>query len=329
MNTVIIPNGKYNDAIALMDAEKYADAIFAFKQLAGYKDSESKISECNNALLEIKYNNAILLMEEKRFYEAMLFFQTLNGYKDSVSKIKDCKYERALASMQVGKYTEALSLFEELGGYKDSAKQAETVRLQMMLKSIKVGECINFGVYEQDNDKTNGKEKIEWIVLDITEGKALVISKYALDVQQYNTTYTDVAWETCTLREWLNNSFISSAFSTEERSLIPTMTVLADNKSSYSNPENNTKDKVFLLNVAECRKYFSSDQARKCKPTDAIANKAAINALNGTCYWWLRSHGNSHHNDLYAVDSYGSPVSGDIYHHYIAVRPALWIDLNA
>ena len=47
LNTVIIPNGKYNDAIALMSAEKYTDAKNIFEKLGDYKDSKEKINECN------------------------------------------------------------------------------------------------------------------------------------------------------------------------------------------------------------------------------------------------------------------------------------------
>ncbi|MBP3696995.1 MAG: hypothetical protein J6J45_05560, partial [Clostridia bacterium] len=67
-----------------------------------------------------------------------------------------------------------------------------------------VGDYITFGSYEQDNDLSNGKEPIEWLVLDKQDGKVLVISKYALDAKPYNDEYVDVTWETCTLRSWLN-----------------------------------------------------------------------------------------------------------------------------
>ena len=61
---------------------------------------------------------------------------------------------------------------------------------------------------EQDNDISNGKEDIEWLVLWIVDDKALIVSKYALDVQPYSTyTDTDCTWKTCSLWEWLNSTF--------------------------------------------------------------------------------------------------------------------------
>lgn len=193
------------------------------------------------------------------------------------------------------------------------------------------GEYIKFGAYEQDNNTTNGKEDIEWLVLEVKDGKALVISKYGLDCKQYNINLTDVTWEACTLRKWLNNDFLGAAFSSEEKAMIPTVTVSADKNPDYStNPGNATQDQVFLLSITEANKYFSSDRARQCKPTDYAVANGAWESDNGTCWWWLRSPGGD--QDLAAsvhidgdVGEGGFGVGDDS----SAVRPALWIDLNS
>ncbi|MBQ3072557.1 MAG: TIR domain-containing protein [Oscillospiraceae bacterium] len=188
---------------------------------------------------------------------------------------------------------------------------------------------VKFGKYVQKNNCL--PEPIEWLLLAKEENKALVISKYALDCQQYNTSSTYVTWETCSLRKWLNNDFINAAFSKEEKALIPTVTVPADiNPDYYTYPGKATQDQVFLLSIAEANKYFGSDSARQCRPTDyTVANGAYVNSDNGNCWWWLRSPGVSQRSaanvrcggDVY---EYGSSVS----HVNNAVRPALWIDLS-
>ena len=89
--TVIILNNKYNDAIELMNAGKYSEAIIAFEELNGYKDSEAKIIECNTAILDGKYNSAIELMNAGQYSKAIIAFEALNGYKDSLSKISICE----------------------------------------------------------------------------------------------------------------------------------------------------------------------------------------------------------------------------------------------
>ena len=53
---------------------------------------------------------------------------------------------------------------------------------------LAVGSIITFGAYEQDNNTRNGKEPIEWQVLEIKGGRALLISKYGLDAKRYNTS---------------------------------------------------------------------------------------------------------------------------------------------
>ena len=72
----VIINNKYNDAIALMDAGKYTEAISAFEALDGYKDSATKITECNTAILDGKYNDAITLLETGNIIE---------GYDDAAN----------------------------------------------------------------------------------------------------------------------------------------------------------------------------------------------------------------------------------------------------
>ena len=245
--------------------------------------------------------------------------------------IPNRKYNEAIALMDAGNIVEAYEALIALDGYKDSADKANSIYDQYKvekLKAAKVGDYVFFGAYEQDNNTANGKEDVEWLVLEVKDRKALVISKYALDCKKYSSRYMDT-WETCTLREWLNNGFINAAFSADEKAMIPAVTVSAD----YStNPGNTTQDQVFLLSITEANKYFSSDSARKCKPTDyAVANGAFVNVYNGNyCLWWLRSPGYNQDSAPYVdydgdVNRHGDDVNSALY----AVRPALWIDLNS
>ena len=198
--------------------------------------------------------------------------------------------------------------------------------------TVSVGDIITFGRYEQDNNIINGKEDIEWIVLAKEDNRILIISKYALDCRPYNTSYTGVTWETCTLRKWLNNNFINSAFTADEKAMIPTVTVSADKNPNYStNPGNATQDQVFLLSITEANKYFSSDSARQCKATEyAVAGGAYVNSDNGNCWWWLRSPGCYQYDAAdVRTDGFVNENGYFVYIDFYAVRPALWIDLNS
>ena len=198
------------------------------------------------------------------------------------------------------------------------------------LKLAQVGDIVTFGAYEQDNDSSSGKEALEWQVLAREGSRMLLISKYALDCQPYNTKWTAVTWENSTLRAWLNGTFLNNAFSSSEQAAIVQTTVTADKNPEYdTDPGNATTDKVFLLSIAEAEKYFPSDSARKCKATAFAVAKGAYVYFNGYSCCWLRSPGDIQDNAAYvhnggSVAHYGLNVD---YVHY-AVRPALWIDLE-
>lgn len=193
-------------------------------------------------------------------------------------------------------------------GYK---KDDNTMSVPQVFSNCVVGDVIKLGRYEQDGNTRNGKEPIDWIVLKIQDGKAFLVSKYALDAHEYNRGYSqDSDWEDCWLREWLNDDFLTAAFNSEELSII-----------------SGTQDKVFLLSVDEAKKYFSSDTDRQCKLTE-YAEEQGASPIDGYCWWWLQSTEN-------AATVVG--CKGDIcdYGNYVhiksdeyAVRPAMWIEVN-
>ena len=114
-------------------------------------------------------------------------------------------------------------------------------------KDISVGDIISFGSYEQDNDFANGKEDIEWQVLEVDGNRALLISRYALDCRNFHDEFTDVTWETSAIRQWLNDDFFNTAFSEDEQERIEITTVIAEKNPEYStSPGNDTNDRIFL-----------------------------------------------------------------------------------
>ena len=127
------------------------------------------------------------------------------------------------------------------------------------IEGLTVGEIVTFGTYEQDGNFGNGKEPIEWEVLSVEGNKALLISKYVLDCQPYNNEDTDVTWETCTLRTWLNNDFKNAAFSSAEQAKIPTVTIVNKNNPRYGTAGgSNTNDQIFCLSLEEMESYFGN-----------------------------------------------------------------------
>ncbi len=201
------------------------------------------------------------------------------------------------------------------------------IEKKKLQKQCKVGSTVKFGAYPQNGPE---KEDIEWQVLEVIGGKALLISKYALECKRYHEKTENITWENCTLRKWLNHEFLNAAFSESEKAKIPTVTVSADkNPSGNTYPGKPTHDKIFLLSIPEANQYFAGNTARICQPTAAAKGNGVWTNTEGNCFWWLRSPGNTQD---YAADIYslgGVREKGD----YVscgnsAVRPALWMDLN-
>ena len=94
-----------------------------------------------------------------------------------------------------------------------SDNESETVTTETTVEEddgISVGDHIMFGNYPQNNG--NDSEPVEWRVLEIKDGKALVISEYLLEPKAYNIELSDVTWENSSLRKWLNGDFYDKAF---------------------------------------------------------------------------------------------------------------------
>ncbi len=207
-----------------------------------------------------------------------------------------------------------------------------------------IGSYSTFGVYPQTAE--GGDETpIEWLVLDRDGDKALLISRYGLDAQPYNTEYTKITWEQCTLRTWLNGTFLNKAFTSEEQKGIILTNVDNSKSQGYSgwstNGGYNTQDKIFLLSYAEANKYFgvtyndSNNTKSRVEPTAyAIAQGALTNSSCKTAsgkaagVWWLRSPGRGRSRAAY-VYTFGSLFDRSVNYDYICVRPALWVNLDS
>ena len=337
----------------------YEEAAHLFESISGWKDADEQIIVCQRKIEEIKAkketerlerehkaeierkesekrakrNKKIAIITTSIVCAVIAFIIVLNTVIIPNGKYND-KYNNAIALMDAGNIVDAYESLVALDGYKDSEDKANSIYDKYKvekLKVAKVGDYVFFGAYEQDDNTSNGKEDVEWLVLEVKDGKALVISKYALDCKQYNTNDTDVTWETCTLRRWLNNDFLGAAFSADEKAMIHTVTVSADKNPNYNtNPGNATQDQVFLLSITEANKYFSSDSSRQCKSTDYAVANGAWERADGNCWWWLRSPGGDQ-SCAASVGDFGNVfgLGDNINYAYNAVRPALWIDLNS
>ena len=202
-------------------------------------------------------------------------------------------------------------------------------------------DCIYFGNYYQSNSST--KEPIKWRVLSVDGNDAFLLADQNLDAKPYNEEATDVTWATCTLRTWLNGTFLNMAFTSAEQAAIKNITVVNEDNLYYGTEGGvNTTDKVYLLSIAEaCNtaygfngEFRTVSETREAKNT-AYAKECGAWTSTSTEYegngdWWLRSPGDDS-IDASDVDGYGY---GHVYgmNGYIdrgAVRPALHLNLSS
>ena len=184
-----------------------------------------------------------------------------------------------------------------------------------------------FGKYYND--------PIEWIILDKQEDKALLLSKYCLDVTNYNddlryhtTNHEGInnEWPSRVLRMWLNETFINEAFTPDEQKRIITSTVVNRYWKDYT-LVNDTVEKIFFLSANEVQKYFDSTEASRGFVTkDALRRRTIWNSDDSPrrTSWWLRDCGHSRVGIAGgAGEGGGMGIWGGI-----GIRPAMWIDLK-
>ena len=149
------------------------------------------------------------------------------------------------------------------------------------------------------------KEPIKWRVLSNADGKAFLLSDQNIDMVRYHEEKEDVTWETSTMRSWLNgytaekniggdsgidysgDNFIGSAFSASEQAHIADTNVINatydGTEGKNPNPNystsggNDTKDKIFLLSIAEAKNTaYGFVNNPNSTPTRRSANTAYV-----------------------------------------------------
>ncbi|MCL2628996.1 MAG: DUF6273 domain-containing protein [Oscillospiraceae bacterium] len=188
--------------------------------------------------------------------------------------------------------------------------------------AVEVGDIIQFGSYD-------------WLVLDIQDDKALIISEKVIDSRAYHHSAYPIEWEYCELRSYLNNDFLYSFNESDRERIIETRIENKDNQWYGTYAGNDTVDRIFLLSLEEVVRYFGDSGKLTNRPNDndsmdGILNdeyneKRIANHVGGTyegCYydenqeryildgstvtitsgdyslWWLRSPGD---DNYYAV----------------------------
>lgn len=250
----------------------------------------------------------------------------------------------------------------------------------VVTSTLSTWDTLTFGNYWQEDtngdgkaDQEDDKQPIRWRVLSVNGNDAFLMADKTLDNQCFNEhpkTSTGggkelwATWETCTLRTWLNDTFLNAAFNDDEKNAIADTTVVTPsedpfNSGTFTDGGNDTVDKVYLLSLAEIRnseygfdgqpgyRGYSEDRWRLSQ-TIASANTAyataqgaitftkesanekypfEIRAIGSTNYWWLRSpgmDGMSATGILIGIVS----ITGATHNDKCGIRPVIHLDLS-
>ena len=205
-----------------------------------------------------------------------------------------------------------------------------------LAKKFQVGDTAFFGSYEQDHAYNNsGKTPIEWQILDIKDGNALLISKYALLSEYFSerevvVDKNGVTWQGSSLRTNLNGKFYSEAFSSAEKKHIVSTRLSENKEDKYCNRSClATTDNIFLLSMSEAEKYFKTNAARRCEPSKHVSDGADAVMSGEYCEYWLRSATERIGFSL-VVQADGTILEAKGYHQNtrMPVRPALWVEME-
>ena len=244
--------------------------------------------------------------------------------------IPNYKYHNAEKLIARQRYVEAYKVLENIGNKKSLAtmKKIKSEVNQEKIIGSNVRDVVQFGAYEQDNNKKNGKEEIEWIVLAKEENRTLLVSKKGVDVKKYAShAFAAETWEESVVREWLNADFLEKTFDGNEQNMIEiTKVINNDNYQHGTEGGNDTLDKIFLLSYEEVNEYFVSAEDRTCQPTEYALERCGSFTLSGNGDWWLRTVGSKKQCQMLVTSEGGYEDSYSAGSFKLYLRPAIWVN---
>lgn len=190
--------------------------------------------------------------------------------------------------------------------------------------TFKKGDIVELGWYEQDGDETNGKEPLEWVILNPATG--LSVSRYILKTARFDDG--DGSYLNSEIRSWLYGAnalgeFFQSAFDTRERAALLSRSIEIKAYKSNDRTVANLRDKVFLLSSQEVGYYLYGEES----PLQGLTTAAS--ASGEADGWWLRSPG-AESNEVWYVRNDGGyyDQNKEVTAENVGVRPAVYLDLS-
>lgn len=221
-----------------------------------------------------------------------------------------------------------------------------------------VGQIVKFGRYPQGYNGKKSPIEIEWVVLDIKQGQALLFCRSDLKRMPFNSQGTGdfIPYADSDVRNFLVNDFEKNAFSPDELKLIIRKSIectvywfdetMRDGFYTVSKKEEirvankTSSDRAFLLSVGEVEKYFGLKHGdsveRQIKFNIAIDEYDDI--LLRSQKWKTSTYTSSYttrvnrysHNYVHCMSCSSEDnarLKSEGYGSHFDIRPAIWVDM--
>jgi hypothetical protein len=203
---------------------------------------------------------------------------------------------------------------------------------------MNIGNIIGFGDYQ-------------WKILDIKDGKMLILTDEIIEQRDYHSKKENITWEHSEIRNFLNNDFLERFSVSDIKRTIPTLNKNTDNSWYATCGGRDTIDRVFLLSLDEIvRLYFGNSSRLLDNPKknqrywferkDENNKKRRALFIDSPWWWWTRTPGKNNKVSVYIhgdgnIGIQGNGISKTSFNtlHYITksneggVRPALWVKI--
>jgi hypothetical protein len=190
----------------------------------------------------------------------------------------------------------------------------------------------------------------QWIVLDESDSKTLIITKDILFLSRFHSRYVDVTWADSELRAKLNAEIYRSFPDSDRKRIVKTELSTPNNLWFGASGGEDTSDYIFLLSIEEAVCKYFGDSTRNLVNRSAKQNywfqrKDKNNPLRmagfegSGWWWWLRSMGRNNKKAVYVHGDGNIGIQGNniylcnissVFHpngsNLGGVRPCAWIE---
>lgn len=300
-----------------------------------YKKTREYLSEAEFIVASSKYSKEVHHKKNIRKVALSIIIFIIVAIASTIGIVqftKNKKYQNALQLYESMNYREAKKALLDCKGYKDTDELYDKIKYYDLQKGdiICIGCSAPTSMFWETGFKKRFKTKIEWLVLDIVDDKALLISVDVLGFYQYklgNESYFKDD-EEARFKEWFNE--------VERSHFLRTTTLESDGKTDH-------EVNFFALTLEQYTKYANDEVlSDKVKHSQLLPhNSAFLKAYDKEDYtgmnlyrdiWYLATYSEEDKNKIGCVKTADGKVGYESTNQYngfyVGIRPAVYVQID-